>query len=1199
MAKGSTEWAKKVIEGFAAGLQKDGMQEEIIKAFPDINKAFDLSSEMKETQRAEFLVNVMDKIASGIQNITMALEDVDKKRNALKDLEAIYKTIDSGKAVDPTELISFGTKTNQMGAMLSVATTKETKDKLAILDGVRTELRSDLTESFATAIRTSPEMFDAMGVVAGNEGSIIEAATMLADLYCNTFSAEVENSFGTWLSEAMTKATAEAAEQLADSGGLEGFTDNLLNIFKEGGIEEVEKYMNSLDKKSIDFQLGEQLKRDFPEILTGMKEMGTYADDASGKINKLNNSVESVKLRKYKGTVGDLTDEIKGLSKGGATGAKAFEDVRKKVEGNIKAQTALKQVSANMNEVMGDSSKHSEATADALKTISDETGITVKSFGDLKRAQAITNEGADGLSAGLEAIVNQMLAAGSITIDPSGNVSALSTIGGGASDAAVQVADFVNWLISIMGASVSVGTTTDGKGNGTAKVNVNLKGANDKTKKSTKRSGGGGGGGGEQKEEKEDSPTKKLIDNYKHAEGVEDLLRSLVKLRQEYHEGKGELTAVNTLREQEMSLIREQEVENKKRLATVEEMLRQGGHTKEDLEALQSAHSDYSKKVEENRNALEDLSRQITETRKRIREMQIELRTTIEKAIQDRENLKKSMLDGRVSLEQEILDTIRKRYEDEWDLMQKDADKKREAYNKEIRLLQERLDARKKAAKEDEKYRELAKLEAHLGFISSDPTRLKEQEEIRIKLNKLREELAWDIADKEVETQKKSIEDQIKNLDDYMKRMQEYYDNLFKYPQKLIDEMQAVMQKANASMIEWLTANYTGFTQMTAAQQEEVVNKMYQMTHSTTENLMAWLSANVVGFSSMTIDQQNRLAESVRAIAETANTEIIGWLQANNEDFKNSTDANKAQMQASWEETLMQMYGATKVHWDEVEAIIAQGDDAIINFLKENSQEYKNAGHLQAQAYVDAWREQLRNLEAALRNTQQMALDAARAAQAPQATVAAPSSGTTGGSPGGGTTKAKEWYQVLDGKKIGVAYASEADAKAALDRTITLARNSYNSAKTAYDATSSDKHASVSDKKAAEAKMKQFNDTYQATLRASVQAFRHGGYVNYTGLAMVHGSPNKPEAFLSAEDTELMRRFLDSGRSLFKPTIPNIDTSKFSIPQNMVSFNGDIVVQVNELAENADYEVMANKVMHQLKKQMTVKSGASIGGIFR
>ena len=40
---------------------------------------------------------------------------------------------------------------------------------------------------------------------------------------------------------------------------------------------------------------------------------------------------------------------------------------------------------------------------------------------------------------------------------------------------------------------------------------------------------------------------------------------------------------------------------------------------------------------------------------------------------------------------------------------------------------------------------------------------------------------------------------------------------------------------------------------------------------------------------------------------------------------------------------------------------------------------------------------------------------------------------------------------------------------------------------------------------------------------SKVFAYKHGGLADYTGLAMVHGSKSRPEAFLNAEQTEMWK----------------------------------------------------------------------------
>lgn len=103
-----------------------------------------------------------------------------------------------------------------------------------------------------------------------------------------------------------------------------------------------------------------------------------------------------------------------------------------------------------------------------------------------------------------------------------------------------------------------------------------------------------------------------------------------------------------------------------------------------------------------------------------------------------------------------------------------------------------------------------------------------------------------------------------------------------------------------------------------------------------------------------------------RALTST-DSEIIAWLEQNHEDYQTATDATREEMRLGWQEMLDDMRGHTQTYWDEVERIIAQGDEAIIAFLKQHSADYQQAGKLQAEAYVDEWREKLEDLRAAYR----------------------------------------------------------------------------------------------------------------------------------------------------------------------------------------------------------------------------------------
>ena len=80
--------------------------------------------------------------------------------------------------------------------------------------------------------------------------------------------------------------------------------------------------------------------------------------------------------------------------------------------------------------------------------------------------------------------------------------------------------------------------------------------------------------------------------------------------------------------------------------------------------------------------------------------------------------------------------------------------------------------------------------------------------------------------------------------------------------------------------------------------------------------------------------------------------------------------------------------------------------------------------------------------------------------------------------------------------------------------------------------------------------------------------FSEGGYVNYTGLAMVHGSPSSPEAFLSAQDTTNIRALLDAlamGQTVDTSSFNGIDNAS-----NIIQID-EINIQTNELNTEQDF----------------------------
>ena len=110
----------------------------------------------------------------------------------------------------------------------------------------------------------------------------------------------------------------------------------------------------------------------------------------------------------------------------------------------------------------------------------------------------------------------------------------------------------------------------------------------------------------------------------------------------------------------------------------------------------------------------------------------------------------------------------------------------------------------------------------------------------------------------------------------------------------------------------------------------------------------------------------------------------------------------------------------------------------------------------------------------------------------------------------------------------------------------------------------------------------------------TAEAFAKGGYVNYTGLALVHGSPSKPEAFLDAKQTAMISeavKFVGDGGALdgIKATLNALNASIKSIVNNnqneISSFTvapGAVTIQVAELSDSYDVEELSRDIMNRM-----------------
>ena len=1060
--------------------------------------------------------------------------------------------------------------------------------KTSIIEDALVKQKENIITSLKEMMKKSDDLKDALfpGIEDVSDELMGSKAEELADAWINEMdkalreNLEEANPFKKYIQDAIAQMNEDEISEMFSYENIDTVKDQFVSMLMgEGGREKFLANIGSLTRASEGsmgaFMLQELDSMDEFKTIVGELERGLI--DATTAADKLNAAFSKHKMGKAGEEMKKYLDVLDDMKKGGKTAGAAYQSVISSVNKLDKAYAAL-------NFIMSDSSKETETHKEALSVLSDATGLADESLYDTAMVMNILQQEAANAEAMLSGLAMSAINVGSVGIDANGLIQPLIGVAIQAGTAEAQIIAMLNTLAKAGTARLAL--VDDGLGGKKIKVSLPSLGRSAGSGFGKAKSSGGGGGGS-----KEKSAIESLIEGYKEQGELFNLTREIVQMSQSLHEARNELTAVNTLLRQEYELVEAQDKIDRQYLETIKAKLAAGGQSEEDTNKLKEAHAEYSKKLVQNKTDLEALKRQMDENRKAIRQAEIDLRTLLHEAASASVELRKSMLSARQDMEEQVLETIRARYEKEWELLQEDIDRKKDALNEEKRLINERLQERKKAAETEDKYKKLADLEAQLARISADPTRAKDQLALQNQINSLRKDLSWQIAEDEVKAQEKSIEQQVESLDDYKNWMQEYYDDLLKHPIRLAEEMINVFKTADAELVAWLSTSVANFAGMTEEQQRATVDRVHQLTHMTTEEMSRWMTDNVIGFAELNEQEQFNLIETVRDMAMRGNDEVIQWLMANNEEFKNATDVQKDVMIQGWEETMLAMRGATETYWREVEDIIKHGDDAIIKYLMDNHPEYRNVGKLQAEAFVDEWRKQLEDLKAMYRDTTRVGLEEF---QRLQSAKGVPGTGSTGGGTGAGSNPKPptERYGLFsNGVRTAGPFSTLAEAQAALDGLRKKAEdNVYNAAalvRVAYT----------------EQERGQADSAYRIAINGrnlarmtGIQAYSTGGLNDYTGLAMMHGTPRKPEAVLNAEQTAIFRDFVQAMMRLPTINFPNISGKSFDKPSDTFSID-KIIIEVDKLENDQDLEELAQKVAKVFQRASTIKSGMPVGTI--
>lgn len=355
------------------------------------------------------------------------------------------------------------------------------------------------------------------------------------------------------------------------------------------------------------------------------------------------------------------------------------------------------------------------------------------------------------------------------------------------------------------------------------------------------------------------------------------------------------------------------------------------------------------------------------------------------------------------------------------------------------------------------------------------------------------------------------------------------------------------------------------------------------------------------------LEDANNFADEVNSVLKMQETDLYEWMKANLKDYANSLEKAKEQMLLSWRDMYKEMYGITDTWWDQVDEILSS-EENFINYMTrveydENgniiggNDRYWNASEMDRQYMIAEWEDQYRTWVEAWKTGAKYFHD-------DQQLNGTGQSGGGGGGSGSGTKKKTEYDKARQDQQPTtittpeeIDYKSDSDkanrGSAVQEKTEIVVSVMQTSAapivvtRTEYPDNNSGTNSIVNN--SAATATTDLNQRNKKKNNYVIPGNAQGGIVDYTGLAWVDGTISKPEAFLSADDTALMRAMLDAAKYVsYRPSISNIDGTKFN---NNSANIGDVNITITEaqFKEDADYDKVAERVgqafVRELNKQ--------------
>ena len=287
-----------------------------------------------------------------------------------------------------------------------------------------------------------------------------------------------------------------------------------------------------------------------------------------------------------------------------------------------------------------------------------------------------------------------------------------------------------------------------------------------------------------------------------------------------------------------------------------------------------------------------------------------------------------------------------------------------------------------------------------------------------------------------------------------------------------------------------------------------------------------------------------------------------------------------------------------RLYWAEVEDIINQGSENILTFLQSYSDSYMEMSKVQQEDYTSTWKQ---TIDAALEYAKDMQKQFNEIIAEITETMNSGLGNTTGGLERGSSSSSK-------GGNYDSSFSNddEKDKKPPKKKTIIsdnivagfakvkeIMNLISRSVSSAYRAAQKDKKQFTTNNKKVIKTSKPVSSVIRKTPKIINKKYASGGYVDYTGLAWVDGTPSKPETFLSNADTNLLANFLKAAHSL-ELGLSSSSSVRNSTISGAPTVNVDSV-EINitqaELKDDADLNKLSQDLSQKFLMDIARQSG--------